>query len=248
MGTVFTIDIRDAGGWDDAVRDVVAWLHHVDAVFSTYRPDSDIAQLQRGERTLDRGRPGRRHRARPVRRSPPGDRRRTSRRCTADGSTRPGWSRAGPSSGRARCCAAGSRNHAVNGGGDVQTRGRGGAGPAVDGRHHRPARPRAHPDHVTGDVLPSPPPAQRERGRTSSTRSPGSRPSRLASATVVGPSLTYADAYATAAFVRGPDALRWIDAIQGYELLLAGADGRVRTSPGWPNLASSSASAPAWCG
>ena len=30
-------------------RDVVGWLHRVDAVFSTYRPDSDISRLRRGE-------------------------------------------------------------------------------------------------------------------------------------------------------------------------------------------------------
>ena len=49
MGTVFSLDIRDAGGWDDAVAEVVRWLHRVDAVFSTYRPDSDLSRLQRGE-------------------------------------------------------------------------------------------------------------------------------------------------------------------------------------------------------
>jgi FAD:protein FMN transferase len=49
MGTVFTIDIRDAGHWAAAIRDVVAWLHHVDAVFSTFQQDSDISRIRRGE-------------------------------------------------------------------------------------------------------------------------------------------------------------------------------------------------------
>lgn len=53
MGTAFTIDIRDAGTWDAAVADVVAWLHHVDSVFSTYQPDSAISRIQRGELRLD---------------------------------------------------------------------------------------------------------------------------------------------------------------------------------------------------
>ena len=47
MGTVFTIDIRDAGVWDDAIQAVVEWLQHVDAVFSTYRPDSEISRIRR---------------------------------------------------------------------------------------------------------------------------------------------------------------------------------------------------------
>ncbi len=49
MGTVFTIDIRDPGDWTAAVRTVVDWLHRVDAIFSTYRPDSDISRIRRGE-------------------------------------------------------------------------------------------------------------------------------------------------------------------------------------------------------
>ncbi len=49
MGTVFTIDIRDPGDWAGAVSEVVAWLHHVDAVFSTYRPDSELSRIRRGE-------------------------------------------------------------------------------------------------------------------------------------------------------------------------------------------------------
>src|SRR5438270_13493982 len=53
MGTAFTIDIRDRGDWHEAVVDVVAWLHHVDAVFSTYRADSDISKLRRGTLAVD---------------------------------------------------------------------------------------------------------------------------------------------------------------------------------------------------
>ena len=47
MGTVFSIDVRDAGEWTGAIAEVVAWLHRVDAVFSTYRPDSDVSRLNR---------------------------------------------------------------------------------------------------------------------------------------------------------------------------------------------------------
>src|SRR5437879_5077032 len=52
MGTVFTIDVRDPGDWSAATADVVMWLHAVDLTFSTYRDDSDISRLRRGEITL----------------------------------------------------------------------------------------------------------------------------------------------------------------------------------------------------
>ena len=51
-GTAFTIDVRDAGVRRDAIARVIAWLHRIDAVFSTYRADSDISRMQRRELRL----------------------------------------------------------------------------------------------------------------------------------------------------------------------------------------------------
>jgi FAD:protein FMN transferase len=60
------------------------------------------------------------------------------------------------------------------------------------------------------------------------------RPSAgAASASVMGPSLALADAYATAAFVKGPRAIRWMEGIPGYETLIVLADGSVSASSGW---------------
>jgi thiamine biosynthesis lipoprotein len=56
----------------------------------------------------------------------------------------------------------------------------------------------------------------------------------LASATVVGPALATVDAYATAAFVLGRHALRWIDGIPGHAALLVDLDGRQHASAAWP--------------
>jgi thiamine biosynthesis lipoprotein len=53
------------------------------------------------------------------------------------------------------------------------------------------------------------------------------------SATAVGPSLTRADAYATAAFVMGRHALQWANSRPGYEVLLVDASGRTSASRGW---------------
>src|SRR5690606_35194819 len=51
MGTVFSLDVR--GGEPDAVHaalgEAVAGLHRVDEVFSTYRDDSQVSRLARGE-------------------------------------------------------------------------------------------------------------------------------------------------------------------------------------------------------
>jgi thiamine biosynthesis lipoprotein len=57
----------------------------------------------------------------------------------------------------------------------------------------------------------------------------GRRATGLLSATVVGPELTWADVYATAAFVRGPDAERWLATLPGHVGVLVGLDGAVRT-------------------
>ena len=107
MGTVFTHrhPRRRRLGRRDRRRSS-RWLHHVDAVFSTYRDDSDISRIRRGElRSPTPTRRGRR-RARPLRAS---CRRETdgyfSALVATAGSTRPGWSRAGRSSGPAGCCA-----------------------------------------------------------------------------------------------------------------------------------------------
>lgn len=52
MGTVFSFDIRSPGVSTEALQKTIDWLHWVDAVFSTYRPDSQINRLDRGELVL----------------------------------------------------------------------------------------------------------------------------------------------------------------------------------------------------
>lgn len=54
-GTAFTIDVRDAGVRRDAIARVIAWLHRIDAVFSTYRADSDISSRLDGTARRSRG-------------------------------------------------------------------------------------------------------------------------------------------------------------------------------------------------
>ena len=54
------------------------------------------------------------------------------------------------------------------------------------------------------------------------------------SVTVVGPELLWADVYATAAVARGADALDWLATLDGYAGLLVDTAGRVRATPNWP--------------
>jgi thiamine biosynthesis lipoprotein len=62
----------------------------------------------------------------------------------------------------------------------------------------------------------------------------GAPATELASVTVIGPSLTLADAYATAAVAMGAAALDWLDDLDGYEALLVDAGGEVRWTRGFP--------------
>ena len=55
-----------------------------------------------------------------------------------------------------------------------------------------------------------------ERGEHIVDPHTGSAPDGLLSLTVVGPSLTYADAYATAAFAMGRDGVAWVVGQSGY--------------------------------
>ncbi|MEP6762290.1 MAG: FAD:protein FMN transferase, partial [Sporichthyaceae bacterium] len=55
----------------------------------------------------------------------------------------------------------------------------------------------------------------------------------LASVTVVGRSLTRVDAYATAAFAMGTDALGWIASKPDYDAMVVTVDGEVSTTRGF---------------
>ena len=58
----------------------------------------------------------------------------------------------------------------------------------------------------------------------------------LASATIIGPELTWADVYATAAFVKGPRALAWLATLPAHAGILVGRDGAVSTVRGGSHL------------
>jgi FAD:protein FMN transferase len=231
MGTVFTIDIRDPGEWAGTVGDAVRWLHHVDEVFSTYRSGSDISRIQRGELRVADADP---------------DVERVLELC-AQVHTQSGGAFTAMPCGRLDPTGLvkgwaieqasrllreqGSHNHGINGGGDLQL-----AGSAAPGRPWTAGisdpRDRSHIiSTVTGRDFAVATSGIAERGQHILDPFTGRPAAASASASVVGPSLTFADAYATAAFVLGRQALRWISDLDSYELLLVDTD--VSASPGW---------------
>ena len=70
-----------------------------------------------------------------------------------------------------------------------------------------------------------------ERGRHLWDGRTGERATGLASVTVTGPHLAWADALATAAFAMGPEGIGWVAGFDGYHALAVDLDGRVVADP-----------------
>lgn len=140
MGTVFSFDIRQRP--TEAIRRAldraVRGLHHVDEVFSTYRPGSVISRLGRGELGLD---------------ACPAEVQDVLALCAEAARTSGGWFSTTPAgtldpSGLVKGWAAeaasdglyeaGARNTCVNAGGDLQLRGD--ASPGTPGASVSPTR------------------------------------------------------------------------------------------------------------
>ncbi|MFJ8802094.1 FAD:protein FMN transferase [Streptomyces sp. NPDC102487] len=239
MGTVFSFDVR--GGDPDTVRaaleEAVAQLHRVDAVFSTYRDDSQISRLARGELTVEEcdeevaevlalG-------AEAQRISDGWFSIRYEGRLDPTGIVK-GWA---AERAALRLAEAGASGVSVNGGGDVQLCG-------VPGAHRPwrigvsdPLRPGALAAVVSAagaDELAVATSGTAERGAHIVDPRTG-RPAvtDLLAVTVVGPRLTWVDAWATAAFAMGLRAgLDWLESLPDVEGLLVTAGDEVRCTDG----------------
>jgi thiamine biosynthesis lipoprotein len=206
---------------DDAVR----WLHWVDETFSTFRADSAVSRLGRGEISLA---------------DCPPEVASVLAACAevaelSDGyfSVRPagpldpsgyvkGWAieRAA-----AMLTAAGSAEHSVNGGGDVQCVGDRGPGQLWRIGIADPLRPGSLALVVTGRDFAVATSGIAERGPHIVNPHTGQPATDLASITVVGSGLTLTDAYATAAFAMGSAARDWVESLDGYEAFAITAPG-----------------------
>jgi thiamine biosynthesis lipoprotein len=202
-------------------------------VFSTYKHDSDISRLRRRELTVARAHP---------------DVAAVLDLCAEveietdgyfttfpDGALDPtglvkGW--AIEQAGRV-LQAHGSRNHAVNGGGDIQM-----AGEAAPGRPWTigisdPFDPTRIVTTVTGCDFAVATSGVAERGAHIIDPHAGTPATELASVTVTGRSLTRVESYATAAFAMGTEALDWIEGLSGYEAFIVLPDGTTASTTGF---------------
>jgi FAD:protein FMN transferase len=234
MGMPIVVDVRDDGA-ERLVDELYEWFRTVDARFSTYRQDSEISRLNRGELAVRECHP---------------DVRRVLARCdelrdetggyfdqryAGDGSVDPsglvkGWS---VDRGGELLEAGGVRNYSINAGGDVRLRG----APLPDPRWRTGIEhPRQH-DRVAA-VVESNDLAIATSGayvRGEHVLDPhGGAPAGVLSVTIAGDDLGTADAYATAAFAMGERAPLWTATLAPYEAFLIMADETALSTRGFP--------------
>jgi thiamine biosynthesis lipoprotein len=223
MGTVVSFDVPD---WADQVLvRAVQWLHWVDATFSLYRDDSDVSRFGRGSVTLAQCAPELGEVLAAC-----AD---VAARSGGYFTTRPGG-RFDPSGyvkgwaierAAALLTEAGSAEHSVNGGGDIQCVGEHGPGqPWRVGVAH-PLRLGSLALVVAGRDFAVATSGVAERGAHIVNPHTGQAATGLASLTVIGSRLAAADAYATAAFAMGTAARDWVESLDGYQAFAITADG-----------------------
>lgn len=241
MGMPISIHLRGAGLADAAVATAVeavfSDLRGVDAVFSTYRPDSDISRLNRRDVTLTECHPT----VSEVVRLCEEARQRTGGAFDPN-LPAPGGGRwfdpSGLVKGWAAERAAAHLAHldvdfCLNAGGDVIAR----AGDA-SARWRVGIEDPEDLRRILG-VVPVRSGAVATSGRAHRGHHivdpRGGRPAReLLAATVTGPSLMWADVFATATIVGGPAALEWFADLPGYEALVMTPTGEVFATPTFP--------------
>jgi len=231
MGMPIGIDVRDPHGVDvDVAFD---WLREVDATFSTYRDDSDVSRLDRGEVIVAECRPEVEEvltKCLQLERATHGYFSvRPAGRLDPSGFVK-GWAVAEAAR---RLATAGAENFCINAGGDIVARGR--AAPdrpwRVGIRHPEDLETLAAVLAVEDLAVATS--GHYERGAHIVDPHTGRPPSGLLSVTVVGPDLGSADAYATAAYAMGADGPAWTATLTGYDAMCITTDHRVLSTPGF---------------
>jgi thiamine biosynthesis lipoprotein len=231
MGMPIIVELRDAAADPAVLDDAFEWFRQVDRTFSTYREDSEISRIDRGELDADVASPEVRwvlHRCDQLRLETRGyfDARAPGR-LDPSGLVK-GWS---VDRAAALLAAAGVRSFLISAGGDIVARG----GPWRIGIQH--PRERQHVAAVleASDLAIATSGAY-VRGEHVVDPHTGRAPSGVLSVTVVGPNLATADAYATAAFAMGGQAAPgWLARLRDYEAMLVLEHDVVLTTPGFPD-------------
>ncbi|MEU7615882.1 FAD:protein FMN transferase [Micromonospora rifamycinica] len=237
MGTAVSLDLADdlpADTLRGLADDTFRWLREVDARFTTYRDDSEVRRVDRGELSLS---------------GASADLRAVLARCAdlwgdtdgyfdvyATGRLDPsgyvkGWSVQVASD---RLVAAGAARHCLNAGGDVRVRGHSSSGrPWRIGVRH-PWDGSATCLVLAGTDLAVATSGVYERGHHVLDPRRGEPARGLRSVTVVGPDLGVADAYATAAVAMGVAGIGWLDRLPGHRHAVVTDDGRLLRSTSLP--------------
>jgi thiamine biosynthesis lipoprotein len=235
MGMPILVDVRDT---DDAsaAEPLFDWFREVDERFSTYKRDSEISRLNRGDLTLADAHPDVREvlaRCDGLRDETRGFfdiRARDPDQADPSGLVK-GWAVERAS---AIGDALGWCNYAINAGGDILVRG--GALPYATWRvgiEHPTSRHQIVAVVASDDlaVATSGTYARGEHVFDPHTHRP---PHGVLSVTITGPDLATADAYATAAFAMGLAGPAWTARLREYDALTLLADGRALRTPRFP--------------
>jgi FAD:protein FMN transferase len=240
MGMPIVLDLRDdvdpgvvEAMWDE--------LRRADAIFSTYKDDSEISRLNRGELALEEAHPDVREvlaRCAELRVITDGyfDAGRVLEHGVDPSGIVKGWAvdRAGEV-----LEAGGARNYSLNAGGDIRLRG----APLPDpiwqvGIQHPRVRDRIAAVVEGSDVAVATSGAY-ARGEHVLDPHTGRPPAGVLSVTIVGPELATADAYATAAYAMGEAGPDWTTTLGLYEAMTILADDRVLLTRGFPSVSDS---------
>jgi thiamine biosynthesis lipoprotein len=236
MGTVASIHVHDdapAALIDEAISASLAELVRLDAMFSTFRPDSQISEINSGRRTLADCAPEviavldactwLEHASGGAFSAHPPDR---PGRLDPSGFVK-GWA---AEQAAWWLGAAGLGHYYLSVGGDLLVHGSPSPGrpwhvALADPR--RPGAAIAAVDIVSGAVATS---GTSERGEHIWDGRGGQASGALLAVTVVGPSLAWADAFATTAFALGADGPAWVSRFDGYAAVAIDREGNVRPS------------------
>ena len=224
---IMGMPVRVHGADGDAAA-VFEWLGWVDATFSTYRADSEVCRLDRGELAPRDAHPL----VREVLERCEALRERTGGYfdARAGGRLDPSGLVKGWAVDRAAALldAAGCRRFCIDAGGDIVLRG----GPwRVGIRHPRRRRKVAAVIEVTDAAVATS--GAYERGAHIIDPVAGRPADGALSVTIVGRDLATADAYATAAFAMGRAGPRWTAVLDGHAAMTILRSDRVMSTPGF---------------
>lgn len=219
MGIPIVVEVR--GG--DVHEDVFDWFRWVDETFSTYKPDSEVSRIGRGELAVEDAH---------------AEVQAVLARCEqlridtngyfdarAGGALDPSGLVKGWSVDRAAELID-ADEYCISAGGDMRVRGEWKVG------IQHPLEPRAIAAVVEARDLAVATSGEYERGRHVVDPHTGEAPEGVLSVTVTGPDLATADAYATAAFAMGARlAPHWVARLRGYGAMVILSDERVLSTP-----------------